>query len=230
MFLLSLLSVKSEDGPKDAYYVKMPAITPLWKHFARAYYAMEKLGIASSLHRKIFDHIHKEHKRLKTVAQIQDYIASQSGLEVGKIRMAMNSSYVSNSQTISGLFAAKHNWHSSRLFRVISPHGAYTLLHPGFVCLSLIQRGNTMNTQPNLKNEITAAHGSLEAVASGDNTQIDLSNDPVLHDLLNSLESAGYWKQKAGYQPVMAIYSRNPRQCQYHKVLLPGITLDQIEQ
>jgi len=47
--------------PKDIYFKRMPAIPrPDWAPMARAFYAMETLGVADKLHLAIFDAVHKD--------------------------------------------------------------------------------------------------------------------------------------------------------------------------
>ena len=80
--------------PASAYEISMPAVTINWKAFAEAYYAMERLGIADTMHAKIFDHIHKEKVKLRSREDIITYISKESSTPPDKIEKAMESSYV----------------------------------------------------------------------------------------------------------------------------------------
>ena len=64
--------------PAQAAFRRMPAILgPSWEPHARAYYAMEVMGVLDRLHPKLFEAIHRERKRLFTKAALADWVASQ---------------------------------------------------------------------------------------------------------------------------------------------------------
>ena len=69
--------------PKDVAFKRVPGLpNPGWIPMAKAYYAMEALGLTAKLHAKMFDAIHKQ-KTLdptKEVAAI-DWITKESGLD-----------------------------------------------------------------------------------------------------------------------------------------------------
>lgn len=76
--------------PKDVQFVRVPGIARQeWVAGAKAYYAMEALGITEKLHAGLFDAIHKS-KAIKPHddAAIIDWITKQSGLDRKKVEEA----------------------------------------------------------------------------------------------------------------------------------------------
>ncbi len=79
--------------PKDVYFKRMPAIPrPDWAPMARAFYAMETLGVAEKLHTAIFDAVHKE-RSLNPADEkaILQWLTLKSGLDRKKVEDAFNS-------------------------------------------------------------------------------------------------------------------------------------------
>jgi thiol:disulfide interchange protein DsbA len=61
--------------PANVEFIRVPAIfRPDWEIQARAYYALEIMGIVEDLHGKIFKAIHKDKKRLSKKEQIVDFL------------------------------------------------------------------------------------------------------------------------------------------------------------
>jgi thiol:disulfide interchange protein DsbA len=61
-----------EQKPDDVNFVRIPAILgPDWELLARAYYTMELLGAEEQVHRPLFDRIHKQRKRIRTVDDVK---------------------------------------------------------------------------------------------------------------------------------------------------------------
>jgi len=61
--------------PANVEFIRVPAIfRPDWEIQARAYYALEIMGIVEDLHGKIFKAIHKDKKRLNKKEQIVDFL------------------------------------------------------------------------------------------------------------------------------------------------------------
>ena len=79
--------------PKDVYFKRVPAIPrPEWAAMARAFYAMEALGVSEKLHTAIFDAVHKE-KTLNPADEkaILEWVTLKSGLDRKKVEEAFNS-------------------------------------------------------------------------------------------------------------------------------------------
>ena len=79
--------------PKDVYFKRVPAIPrPEWAPMARAFYAMETLGISEKLHTSIFDAVHKD-KTLNPADEkaILEWVTLKSGLDRKKVEEAFNS-------------------------------------------------------------------------------------------------------------------------------------------
>ena len=79
--------------PKDVYFKRVPAIPrPEWAPMARAFYAMEALGVSEKLHTSIFDAVHKD-KTLNPADEkaILEWVTLKSGLDRKKIEEAFNS-------------------------------------------------------------------------------------------------------------------------------------------
>jgi len=79
--------------PKDVTFKRIPAIPRKdWVESAKAYYALESLGVVNKLHEKLFDAIHKEKifKHNDTKALI-NWIAMNGKLEKKDVKAAFNS-------------------------------------------------------------------------------------------------------------------------------------------
>ncbi|MFL2980824.1 MAG: thiol:disulfide interchange protein DsbA/DsbL [Methylophilaceae bacterium] len=83
----------ADNLPKDVTFRRIPAIPRKdWIESAKAYYALETLGVVNKLHEKLFDAIHKE-KSLKhndTRALIK-WIAVNGNLDIKDVESAFNS-------------------------------------------------------------------------------------------------------------------------------------------
>jgi thiol:disulfide interchange protein DsbA len=87
------LAVWVKNLPKDVVFKRVPGIArPDWAAGAKAFYAMEALGITEKLHGPFFEAIHKQ-KALKPhdEAAIVDWLTRQSGLDRKKVEDAFNS-------------------------------------------------------------------------------------------------------------------------------------------
>ncbi len=61
--------------PANVEFVRVPAIfRPDWEIQARAYYALNNMGVIEDLHGKIFSAINKDKKRLNNKALITDFV------------------------------------------------------------------------------------------------------------------------------------------------------------
>jgi thiol:disulfide interchange protein DsbA len=79
--------------PKDVTFKRIPAIPRKdWVESAKAYYALESLGVVNKLHEKLFDAIHKEKlfKHNDTKALI-NWIAMNGKLDKDAVKAAFNS-------------------------------------------------------------------------------------------------------------------------------------------
>ncbi len=72
------ISKWNKTKPANVEFVRIPAVfRPGWKVQARAYYALQQMGVLESIHDKIFDEIHKNKNPLNTVNSIADFVAKQ---------------------------------------------------------------------------------------------------------------------------------------------------------
>ena len=79
--------------PKDVVFKRVPGLPRAeWAPAAKAYYAMEMLGVTEKLHAQLFDAVHKQ-RALKpdSDAALIDWITKQSGLDRKKVEEAYNS-------------------------------------------------------------------------------------------------------------------------------------------
>lgn len=64
--------------PGNVEFIRVPAVfRPEWKVHARAYYALQAMGLIEKLHEDIFYEIQKNRKRLDTESTMIDFIASK---------------------------------------------------------------------------------------------------------------------------------------------------------
>ena len=79
--------------PKDVYFKRVPGLPqPAWAPMAKAYYAMEALGVLDKLHNKLFDAIHKQRVlRPDNEAAVITWITNEGGLDRKKVEAAFNS-------------------------------------------------------------------------------------------------------------------------------------------
>ena len=79
--------------PDDVVFKRVPGLPrPDWAPMAKAYYAMETLGVLDKLHNKLFDAIHKQ-KALNPTdeAAAINWIVKEGGLDKKKVQGAFNS-------------------------------------------------------------------------------------------------------------------------------------------
>lgn len=79
--------------PKDVYFKRVPGLPqPAWAPMAKAYYAMEALGVLNKLHGKLFEAIHKQRSlRPDDEAAVITWITNEGGLDRKKVEAAFNS-------------------------------------------------------------------------------------------------------------------------------------------
>ena len=64
--------------PAEASFKRVPAVfRPEWKVQARTYYALQVMGAGEKYHSKMFDHIHKDRKRIDTLDAMTDFLVEQ---------------------------------------------------------------------------------------------------------------------------------------------------------
>ena len=88
-----LLAAWVKKLPQDVYFKRVPGLPqPAWAPMAKAYYAMETLGITEKLHSKLFEAIHKQ-RALKPDDERAaiDWMTKESGLDRKKVEEAFNS-------------------------------------------------------------------------------------------------------------------------------------------
>lgn len=120
--------------PQDVYFKRVPGLPrPDWAPMAKAYYAMETLGITEKLHTKLFDAIHKQRvlKPDNELATI-DWITKESGLDRKKVEEAFNS--FSNNTKLS---------RAAQFFRASGATGVPSLIIDGkYITSSTMAGGN----------------------------------------------------------------------------------------
>lgn len=79
--------------PGDVYFKRVPGLpNPSWAPMAKAYYAMETLGVLEKLHSPLFDAIHKQKAFNPTDEKAAiDWVTKQSGLDRIKVEGAFKS-------------------------------------------------------------------------------------------------------------------------------------------
>lgn len=85
--------------PADVVFKRVPGLPRAdWAPMAKAYYAMETLGVLDKLHGKLFDAIHKN-RTLKPTdeAAAIDWVTKEGGLDKKKVQEAFNS-FTSNTK------------------------------------------------------------------------------------------------------------------------------------
>jgi protein dithiol oxidoreductase (disulfide-forming) len=120
--------------PKDVEFKRVPAIArPDWAPGAKAYYAMEALGVADKLHAALFDAIHKQRTvRPNDDAALIDWITKQGGLDRKKVEDAYNSFSVNTKMM-----------RASQIFRASGATGVPSLIIDGkYLTSSTLAGGN----------------------------------------------------------------------------------------
>lgn len=92
--------------PADVVFKRMPGLPqPAWAPMAKAFYAMEDLGLGEKLHSALFDAIHKQ-KSLNPTNELAaiDWLAKQGGLDRKKVDEAFRSFSMNNKLNRSAQF------------------------------------------------------------------------------------------------------------------------------
>jgi thiol:disulfide interchange protein DsbA len=79
--------------PSDVYFKRVPGLpNPSWAPMAKAFYAMETLGVGEKLHTKLFEAIHKTKSLNPTDEKAAiEWVTAQSGLDKLKVEGAFKS-------------------------------------------------------------------------------------------------------------------------------------------
>jgi thiol:disulfide interchange protein DsbA len=79
--------------PSDVYFKRVPGLpNPSWAPMAKAFYAMETLGVSEKLHTKLFEAIHKTKSLNPTDEKAAiEWVTAQSGLDKLKVEGAFKS-------------------------------------------------------------------------------------------------------------------------------------------
>lgn len=79
--------------PSDIYFKRVPGLpNPSWAPMAKAFYAMETLGVGEKLHTKLFEAIHKTKSLNPTDEKAAiEWVTAQSGLDKLKVEGAFKS-------------------------------------------------------------------------------------------------------------------------------------------
>jgi thiol:disulfide interchange protein DsbA len=126
----------ADNLPKDVIFKRVPAIPRKdWVESAKAYYALESLGVVNKLHEKLFDAIHKEKafKHNDTNALI-NWITLNGKLEKKNVEAAFNS------------FSMKSKLSKSyKLFKAAGATGVPTMIIDGKYFTSSTMAGGEKN-------------------------------------------------------------------------------------
>ena len=77
--------------PEDVVFLRIPAILGnRWVHYAKVYYATEKLGVADKLHSPLFKAIHEQRLLLDDVTKLGNFLETQ-GIDKDKFFAAYQS-------------------------------------------------------------------------------------------------------------------------------------------
>jgi protein dithiol oxidoreductase (disulfide-forming) len=118
--------------PKDVYFKRMPGLpNASWAPMAKAFYAMDALGLSEKLHGALFDAIHKT----KTLnpgdeAAAIAWVTAQSGLDKLKVEQAFKSFNTNTSLN-----------RAAQIFRASGATGVPTLVIDGKYFTSATQAG-----------------------------------------------------------------------------------------
>lgn len=79
--------------PSDVYFKRVPGLpNPSWAPMAKAYYALQSLGMGEKLHSALFDAIHKQRTLNPTDEKAAiEWVALKSGQDKVKVEQAFNS-------------------------------------------------------------------------------------------------------------------------------------------
>jgi thiol:disulfide interchange protein DsbA len=122
--------------PKDVVFKRVPVIPRKdWMPMAKAYFALETLGLDHKLHEKLFDAVHKE-KVVDPYSELSaiNWIAVHGKKDVGEVKDAFNS-FSMNSKLSN----------ASKLFRSAGATGVPSLVIDGKYLTSTTMAGGEKN-------------------------------------------------------------------------------------
>jgi thiol:disulfide interchange protein DsbA len=91
-----LVNKWKQNKPGNVEFVRVPAtFQPLWVLHARAYYALQMLGVGEEIHPKFFSEIHNKKNYMKTLDALTVFV-QEYGVERSEFIDAMNSFTVEN--------------------------------------------------------------------------------------------------------------------------------------
>ncbi len=128
------LAVWVKKLPQDVVFKRVPGIPRAdWAPGAKAYYAMEALGVLDKLHAPFFEAIHKQRAvKPNDEAGIIDWITKQSGMDRKKVSDAYNSFSVNTK-----------NMRAMQIFRASGATGVPALIIDGKYISSISMAGGT---------------------------------------------------------------------------------------
>ena len=94
--------------PDNVDFVRIPAMfnRPEVILHAKTYYALELMGVIDELHGKLFDAINEKHRRLKTQAEMEEFLDEQ-GVDIEGYRKSMKSFAVQTQARRASVLASR---------------------------------------------------------------------------------------------------------------------------
>jgi thiol:disulfide interchange protein DsbA len=145
--------------PADVTFKRIPGLpNPSWAPMAKAYYAMETLGVLEKLHAPLFEAIHKQKALNPTDEKAAiDWVTKQSGLDKKKVEAAF------------GSFSMNTNLNrAANFFKASGATGVPSLVINGQFITSSTMAGNNnaaLNTADYIINNIRADKAKMAAPA-----------------------------------------------------------------
>lgn len=135
--------------PSDVVFKRVPGLPqPAWAPMAKAYYAMETLGVLEKLHTPLFEAIHTKKTLNPTDEKAAiDWITKQSGLDKKKVEEAFGSFSINTSLN-----------RAANIFRASGATGVPTLIIDGQYATKSTSGGNenTLKTADYIINNVRA--------------------------------------------------------------------------
>lgn len=118
--------------PKDVTFKRMPALPrPDWAPMAKAFYAMESLGVSEKLHTKLFEALHKQRAFLPNDERaVIDWITKEGGFDRKRVEAEFSSFSLSTKMN-----------QAAQLFRATGATGVPTLMVDGKYITSVTMAG-----------------------------------------------------------------------------------------
>lgn len=118
--------------PKDVTFKRMPALPrPDWAPMAKAFYAMESLGVSEKLHTKLFEALHKQRAFLPNDERaVIDWITKEGGFDRKRVEAEFSSFSLSTKMN-----------QAAQVFRATGATGVPTLMVDGKYITSVTMAG-----------------------------------------------------------------------------------------